>query len=33
MPFMSQAFTTEYPYMSRKPTTTKEIENIIKALK
>jgi hypothetical protein len=31
--FMSQAFTTKYPYMSIKPTTTKEIENIIKALK
>ena len=34
MHFMSQAFTTNYPYMSNKPTmTTKEIENIIKAPK
>jgi hypothetical protein len=33
MLFMSQAFTTKYPYMRSKPTTTKEIENIIKALK
>jgi len=33
MPFMSQAFTTKYPYMSSKPTTTKETENIIEALK
>jgi hypothetical protein len=33
MHFMSQAFTTKYPYMSTKPTMTKEIENIIKALK
>jgi hypothetical protein len=30
---MSQAFTTKYPYMSSKPTTTKETENIIEALK
>jgi hypothetical protein len=30
---MSQASATKYPYMSSKPTTTKEIENIIKALK
>jgi hypothetical protein len=30
---MSPAFTIKYPYMSSKPTTTKEIENIIKALK
>jgi hypothetical protein len=30
---MSQAFTTKYPYMSSKPTMTKEIENIIEALK
>jgi hypothetical protein len=33
MPFMSQDFTTKYPYMSSKPPTTKEIENIIKAHK
>jgi len=32
MPFMSQAFTTKYTYMSSKPTTTKETENIIKFL-
>lgn len=32
MHFMSQAFTTKYPYMSSKPTMTKEIENIIKVL-
>jgi hypothetical protein len=29
---MSQTFTTKYPYMSSKPATTKERENIIKAL-
>ena len=28
MPFKSQAFTKKYPYMSSKPTTTKETENI-----
>jgi hypothetical protein len=32
MHFMSQAFTTKYPYMRSKPTMTKEIENKIKAL-
>lgn len=31
MHFMSQAFTTKYPYMSSKPTMTKEMENKIKA--
>jgi hypothetical protein len=31
--FMSQAFTTKYPCMNSKPTMTKEIESIIKALK
>jgi len=31
--FMSQAFTTKYPYMNSQLTTTKEIENIIKPLK
>jgi hypothetical protein len=30
---MSQDFTTKYPYMNSKSSTTKEIENIIKALK
>jgi hypothetical protein len=30
---MSQAFTTKYPYMDHKPTTTKEIKNLIKTLK
>ena len=32
MHFMSQAFTTKYPYMSSKPTITKGIKNIIKVL-
>lgn len=31
--FMLQAFTTKYPYMKSKPTMTREVENIIKALK
>jgi hypothetical protein len=30
---MLQAFTTKYPYMKSKPTMTREVENIIKALK
>lgn len=29
---MSQAFTTKYPYMNHKPTTTKETEDIIKVV-
>jgi len=33
MHFMLQAFTTKYPYMNSKPTMTREVENIIKALK
>ena len=32
MHFMSQAFKTKYPYMSSKPTMTKELENINKVL-
>jgi hypothetical protein len=31
--FIAQAFTTNYPSMYCKPTTTKEMENIIKSLK
>jgi hypothetical protein len=33
MYFMLQPFTTKYPYMNSKPTMTREIENIIQALK
>lgn len=33
LPFMSHVFTTKYPYLSSKPSTTEETENIIKALK
>jgi hypothetical protein len=30
MQFMSQAFTTKYPYMKCKPAATKETENVVK---
>jgi hypothetical protein len=33
MPFMSHIFTTKYRYVSSKPSTTEETENIIKVLK
>ena len=33
MHFMLQAFTTKYPYVNSKLTITREVENIIKALK
>jgi len=33
MLFIFQAFTTKYPYMNSKATMTREVENIIKALK